>query len=149
MSNTSDVIVARTLCKISNWELGVVRMHRILYFAHRELLGETGRKLVTGTFRRWPYGPVLTEVHEVIKNAGRNKIEESMFGLYKTLDEDSERYKFLYEEYEKRKEQRATQLVDESRIPGGAWHKCFEQGMKKIPHQFILQEYNDILDGLE
>ena len=64
---TSNMVAAKTLCEISDWSLSNVRLQKILYFAHRRFLGETGRPLVKGPFMRYPYGPVIEEIHRHVK----------------------------------------------------------------------------------
>ena len=138
----SNMVAARTLCEISGWSLSNLRLQKILYFAHRRFLGKTGRPLVEGPFTRYPYGPVIEEVHHYVNEYGRNVIPEEAFGFHKTLEIGTEQYATIKTEYEERKEQYASSLVKESHTPGGAWDRCFNENRREIPNRYIKEEYD-------
>lgn len=138
----SNMVAAKTLCEISGWSLSNLRLQKILYFAHRRFLGETGKPLVEGPFVRYPYGPVIEEVHFHIKGYGRNVIPREVFGVHKALEVGTEQYESIRNEYEERKEQYASFLVHESHVPGGAWDRCFSENKKEIPTDYIKDEYD-------
>ena len=139
---TSNMVAAKTLCEISGWSLSNLRLQKILYFAHRRFLGETGKPLVEGPFMRYPYGPVIEEVHYRVREHGRNVIPENSFGIHRTLEVGTDQYEAIRKEYEGRKDQYASSLVKEAHIPGGAWDRCFEENRSEIPNNYIKDEYN-------
>jgi uncharacterized phage-associated protein len=45
-----------------------MKLHKLLYFAQREALVQTGEPLFEGTFYGWRYGPVIKDLREEYKN---------------------------------------------------------------------------------
>ena len=45
-----------------------MKLHKLMYFAQRESLVQTGEPLFRATFRGWKYGPVLKELREPYQN---------------------------------------------------------------------------------
>ena len=45
-----------------------MKLHKLLYFAQRESIIQTGDPLFDATFRGWKYGPILKEIRELYKN---------------------------------------------------------------------------------
>jgi len=45
-----------------------MKLHKLLYFAQRESIIQTGNPLFDATFRGWKYGPILKEIRELYKN---------------------------------------------------------------------------------
>lgn len=45
-----------------------MKLHKMLYFAQRESLIQTGEPLFQGDFYGWRFGPVLTQVRDTYKN---------------------------------------------------------------------------------
>lgn len=45
-----------------------MKLHKLLYFAQRESIIQTGSPLFDATFRGWKYGPILKEIRESYKN---------------------------------------------------------------------------------
>ena len=139
---TSNMVAAKTLCEISGWSLSNLRLQKILYFAHRRFLGETGNPLVKGPFMRYPRGPVVKEVHLRVREYGKGAIPENAFGALESLDKNSAEYKTMEKEFEKRKNHTSTKLVDDSHEPGGAWERCFDENKREIPTDYIRNEYS-------
>ena len=139
---TSNMVAAKTLCEISDWSLSNVRLQKILYFAHRRFLGETGRPLVKGPFMRYPYGPVIEEIHRHVKKYGKYAISEEAFGVHRALEVGTNQYEVMRKEYEERKEQYASSLITESHIPGGAWDRCSDENRREIPNDYIREEHD-------
>ena len=46
-----------------------MKLHKLLYFAQRESIIQTGNPLFDATFRGWKYGPILKEIRESYKNS--------------------------------------------------------------------------------
>ena len=139
---TSNMVAAKTLCKISDWSLSNLRLQKILYFAHRRFLWETGNPLVEGPFVRYPYGPVIEEVHHHVKKCGRYAVPEDAFGVHRTLEVETPEYGVIKREYEERKEQYASSLITESHIPRGAWDRCSNENKREIPNDYIKEEHD-------
>lgn len=45
-----------------------MKLHKLLYFAQRESLIQTGEPLFEAVFRGWKYGPILREIRDAFKN---------------------------------------------------------------------------------
>lgn len=45
-----------------------MKLHKLLYFAQRESIIQTGDPLFNATFRGWKYGPILKEIRGSYKN---------------------------------------------------------------------------------
>lgn len=45
-----------------------MKLHKLLYFAQREAIIQTGNPLFDATFCGWKYGPILKEIRESYKN---------------------------------------------------------------------------------
>lgn len=45
-----------------------MKLHKLLYFAQRESIIQTGEPLFTEEFEAWKYGPVLREIRKHYKN---------------------------------------------------------------------------------
>lgn len=50
-----------------------MKLHKLLYFAQRESIIQTGQPLFSEEFEAWKYGPVLREVRVHYKNDDFNK----------------------------------------------------------------------------
>ncbi|MFR8792632.1 Panacea domain-containing protein [Gallintestinimicrobium sp.] len=46
-----------------------MKLHKLMYFAQRESIIQTGNPLFDATFRGWKYGPILKEIRESYKNS--------------------------------------------------------------------------------
>lgn len=66
MNNVMDV--AAYICSRYEKEFGEkideMKLHKLMYFAQREALAQTGEPIFNATFRGWKYGPVLTELRK-------------------------------------------------------------------------------------
>ena len=49
-------------------EIDEMKLHKLMYFAQRESLIQTGEPLFDATFYGWKYGPVLKEIRSVYKD---------------------------------------------------------------------------------
>ena len=65
-------IVASYIYEKYKSEFGIIidemKLHKLLYFAQRESIIQTGKPLFDATFRGWKYGPILKEIRELYKN---------------------------------------------------------------------------------
>lgn len=50
-----------------------MKLHKLLYFAQRESIIQTGKPLFEEEFEAWKYGPVLKEIRNHYKNNDFNK----------------------------------------------------------------------------
>lgn len=82
-------------------EFGIIidemKLHKLLYFAQRESIIQTGNPLFDATFRGWKYGPILKEIRELYKN--------NSFVLVNScsdIDEMQPIIKAVFEEYAKK-----------------------------------------------
>lgn len=81
MENVMDV--AAYICGRYEKEYGEkideMKLHKLMYFAQREALAQTGQPIFEATFRGWKYGPVLTELRKPYQqNAIAKPVEETV-----------------------------------------------------------------------
>jgi len=78
--------IAAYICERYRNEYGVdideMKLHKLLYFAQRECIVQTGKPMTEASFEAWKYGPVSPYVH--------NKFRKGAIG--NPLDKNIERY---------------------------------------------------------
>ena len=100
MENMKDV--ATYICRRYEQQYGVsideMKLHKLMYFAQRESLIQTGEPLFPDTFYGWKYGPVLKELRRLfsasalVGDVDENlcsriaKIMDAVFCQYATKD---------------------------------------------------------------
>lgn len=57
----------------NNKRIDEMKLHKLLYFAQRESIIQTGNPLFAEEFEAWKYGPVLREIRVHYKNDDFNK----------------------------------------------------------------------------
>lgn len=62
-----------------NEQIDEMKLHKLMYFAQRESLIQTGEPLFDATFYGWKYGPVLKEIRSAYKDGTFGSIEFSNF----------------------------------------------------------------------
>ena len=75
--------VAPSICnryeKENGKRIDEMKLHKLLYFAQRESIIQTGKPLFVEEFEAWKYGPVLREIRNHYKN---NDIMDKVFSEY-------------------------------------------------------------------
>ncbi len=51
-----------------------LKMQKLVYFAHGWHLAITGKPLITEPIQAWQYGPVISSLYQIFKEAGANPI---------------------------------------------------------------------------
>jgi uncharacterized phage-associated protein len=51
-----------------------LKMQKLVYFAHGWHLAITGKPLITEPIQAWQYGPVISSLYQIFKEAGSNPI---------------------------------------------------------------------------
>lgn len=51
-----------------NQQIDEMKLHKLMYFAQRESLIQTGEPLFSATFYGWKYGPILKEIRSAYKD---------------------------------------------------------------------------------
>jgi len=51
-----------------------LKMQKLVYFAHGWYLAITGKPLLTEPIQAWQYGPVISSLYQIFKEAGANRI---------------------------------------------------------------------------
>ncbi len=54
--------------RIYGWRIDEMKLHKIMYFAQRESIIQTGEPLFDATFYGWKYGPVLKELRNAYRD---------------------------------------------------------------------------------
>lgn len=69
-TNVTDVAIymADEYRKMYSDDIDEMKLHKLMYFAQRESIIQTGSALVDATFYGWKFGPVLKEVRSLYKD---------------------------------------------------------------------------------
>lgn len=60
-------------------QIDEMKLHKLMYFAQRESIIQTGEPLFNATFYGWKYGPVLKEIRSAYKDGTFNTIIPKKF----------------------------------------------------------------------
>lgn len=129
-------------------------LQKIIYFCHVWFLVSTNKPLIKQNFEAWEFGPVLPYLYRFFKEYGDQKITTRATKTdHKTgnkviarinMDEGEESLlKSIVSFYSRLS---VNQLVEQSHIPGGPWHKVWNHEEKvnpgmQISNQAILSFY--------
>lgn len=132
---------ARAICELRDWKVSNLELQKILYIAHMIHLGETEQPLVPDTFEAWEYGPVLPVVYAKARGFGSSPVR-NVFHWTPDVPPGSER-SAIERACEWTKGLSPGRLVAITHSPQGAWHRCYERGVTRIPipDRMILDEY--------
>lgn len=143
----SSLEAGKKICKLSNWTLTNLMVHKILYIAHMVSLGRDGEPLIDDFFRAWDYGPVLPAFYHKAKTFGSSAVK-NVFHDIDLPDEDSHEDKILEEAYENLFDKSASELIAITHWQNGAWARYYSPGRNiKIPNEAILEEYQARQNG--
>lgn len=146
----SAIQAAKFLSKQSDWRYTHLEIQKILYLTHMVYLGKFKEPLVTGKFEAWEYGPVHTELHQILLEWGNVSIPASA-GVYQTVD-------ISIFDSGAAKEARLLRVSAKSLPPGNgpkllaitnanvsAWTKAYDNVRRSriITDEAILKEYED------
>ena len=144
---TKPLTAAKELCRVSDWSLSNLAIHKILYLAHMIYMGRNnGELLIDDAFQAWDYGPVLPTVYHNAKVFG-DKPVKNIFHRVPSIKEGSPQQEIILEAYENLCELSPGELVSITHWPEGAWARSYKSGRKNvvIPDEDILREYNERL----
>lgn len=126
--------VANCLLEVAwKYDLKVTHLalQKIIYFLHAQYLKETDTPLCKGYFEAWKHGPVHPQIWTTFKNAGRDPIRHTAYGIdietgiSKKIDEieDKAVLLFIARKGLELLAVPAPRLVGMSHLPGGPWDK--------------------------
>ena len=134
---------AKYLAKMSGYKLSNLPLQKLLYLADMVHAGTSKKRLLSGNFEAWDYGPVHPSVYHLCKYKGAKPLTEATFIGVPDLDEDSEEAKFLRAVYDKFGSYTSGQLVRITHAPKGAWYKRYAPGARgvQILTEDMIEEY--------
>ena len=141
--SVSVLSAAKRLGEKSGWDLTNLEMQKMCYFAHMYYMGtHDGDPLISGQFEAWALGPVHPELYHLAKRFGADRVEESIFIPFPTLDDDCDSSRWLDAAVEQLPRSRLVSIAHWRR---GAWYKNYRPKERsiKIPNSDILAEYRE------
>lgn len=123
-------------------------LQKITYFCHTWYLISTQKPLIRHQFEAWEYGPVLPYLYRIFSSFEEKKITSRATQLdAKTgkeivakIDIEENEETILKNIVSFYSQLSATQLVDQSHIPDGPWHKVWHHESKVNPGMQISNE---------
>ena len=134
---------AKTLGHLCMWDIPHLKMHKILYIAHTDYMGQCGERLIDTPFQAWQYGPVQPDVYKRLSKFERRAVDD-VFYSQRVLPSGHEARKML-EKFAFLNAYPATQLVNFTHRRGSAWDLIYD-GRKgiDIPDDLIKKEYSEL-----
>jgi uncharacterized phage-associated protein len=140
----SVLSVARTLGRISGWELSNLELQKMAYMAEMIHLGRSGGSaLIYEDFEAWANGPVVPALYHAVKAYGAGPVRDVFLPV--GLNEGDPRLTAVRDSYEMLKNMNPGQMVAVTHWRNGAWAAKYRPGVKGvvIPKALILKEYHD------
>jgi len=139
----STFAAAKNIFDLKDGKVDHLSMQKLLYLSHMIHLGENGRRLVSGNFEAWDYGPVEPALYHKLKSYKSNNIRDIFpEGPYGKKEPEHESMKLVVDIFS---DVPSVRLVSMTHREGGAWAKCYKPGVRGrvIPDKLILEEYHD------
>ncbi len=132
---------AAYLARSAHWKLSNLQIHKILYLADMNFVGQTGSRLIDEFFEAWDYGPVVPSLYHSMKIFGAKPVTDIFWNSISITG--SAEAKILDRALAALKEKSAGQLVENTHWSGGAWAKNYRPGARgiKIPTKDMIDEY--------
>ena len=77
--------IAERYYSLSGQQIDEMKLHKLMYFAQRESLVQTGEPLFESTFFGWKYGPILKEIRSAFKDHTFSLIKVQGFNQDRSL----------------------------------------------------------------
>lgn len=135
---------AKYLCKINDFDVSNMRLHKLLYICSLFFMGENdGEPLIDQHFEAWSYGPVLKNVYNKTKIFGAKNIREHVFYSTKDIDDESAEAKNIKKISNHFRNEINATLVRLTHRKNSAWYKNYMPGGYgiRIPNSDIYEEY--------
>lgn len=135
---------AKYLCKLSDWRLTHLQLHKMLYIAHMAFLGQTGEPLISDErFEAWDYGPVLPSLYRHLRPFGSSPVS-NVFKFVPDIQEGDEK-DMLDWAYQRLAKVPAATLVALTHRENGAWWNFYRPQVRNItiPDNAIMEEYKN------
>lgn len=132
---------AHYLCERSGWKVSNLQIHKILYMADMNFVGQGNGRLVDEDFEAWDYGPVLPSLYHKCKAFGSKSVPQVFWG-HSDISGSPEA-EMLDLAWEHLKSATPGQLVQTTHSSMGAWVRRYVAGAKqiKIFTQDMIEEY--------
>ena len=147
--------VANEILKIGREKgisMSMMKLIKLVYFAHAWMLGLTGKPLCSDPVEAWPYGPVYQRLYNDLPYTGAQTVNKDVIdeaGLpYKEHFTEDERY--LLELIIKRYGNKgAFELSNLTHQPGTPWHKTrYSSGtFMPISNDLIAEYYRQKIEN--
>ena len=116
-----------------------LELQKLLFFCHSNHLLATGRRIMSGHFEAWKYGPVHPIVYRAFKEYRGNTIQMHAVGVDPFTKQelplqeisDVEERRIVMSTVSTLSKLSAGQLVDLSHRSGGAWHETVLQAQQQ------------------
>ncbi|SCD22794.1 Panacea domain-containing protein [Brucella inopinata] len=136
---------AKTICELKKWQLSNLALQKLVYISHMMHLGMYDKPLVDGPFQAWDLGPVEPILYAKVKAYGNKPIPD-IFGVPVFAEGTSQR-KAIEETVRQVGDKSASELVEITHQPHGAWAKHYQRNIMgiRIPDRDIKGEYEERL----
>jgi uncharacterized phage-associated protein len=141
----SVLSVARTLGRLSGWNLSNLEMQKIAFIAEMLHLGREDSPLINEQWQAWSYGPVQPDLYHRAKIFGADPVKDIFFDP--VLPESTSRGKAVADAYNLMKNLRPGQMINITHQPNGAWASAYDPNIKgrTIPRSSIKAEYSTLI----
>ena len=131
------------LAESKNEKLDLMKLQKLIYFAHGWNLAITGKPLITESIQAWQYGPVVSSIYHEFKEFGNDPITkpatditiESVsppkFCFVKPQINDDFSKNLLNKIWGKYGKYSAIQLSNMTHQPGTPWRNTWKEGIPK------------------
>jgi uncharacterized phage-associated protein len=124
--------LAKTICKMSGWNLTHLKLQKVLYILQTYHLGRYDRPLFYGNFEAWDYGPVEPGVYSTFAYFGADPLPEWAFLEYEFIEEKNKDFPFIKELLNELLSKSARFLVTFTHDSLGAWRKLYKANERNI-----------------
>ena len=127
-------------------KMSMMKLIKLVYFAHAWMLGVTGKPLCSDSVEAWPYGPVFRELYNDLPYEGSqvvNKLIETPFGGAYTSSFSTDEKSVMSRVVDVYGDLDAFQLSDITHQPGTPWFQTRNSkgNFSKIENNIIKEHY--------
>ena len=125
-------------------KMSMMKLIKLVYFAHAWMLGVTGKPLCSDSVEAWPYGPVFRELYNDLPYEGSqvvNKLIETPFGGAYTSSFSTDEKSVMSRVVDVYGDLDAFQLSDITHQPGTPWFQTTNSkgNFSKIENKIIKE----------
>ena len=113
---------------IGNNDLTNLKLQKMLFFAQSEYLKKYKQPLFDEPIEAWQYGPVVSEVYEMLKHCQSYVITELDMDTSFADELTQQEVEFLDNFFDRYMKYSAWELVSRTHKTGSAWDKVYQKG---------------------